>query len=405
MTETLDAPPLAGATHITDYDEISEILRSPDFVQGGFAEGTAEMIPGALITLNGRAHVERRRLFARMFTQDRVDHYIEHGILPETRSALAELRAAGTDETDLVPLSWRILHRVPAMVVGIDVDPDAEVRGRFVRYIREIAKAVTVDWQRGDHGALLAAGKAAKTRFAEEFFVPSLAARRDLVERHRRGEIAAEELPIDVVTVLLLHGDVPDEVMLHEAVGFLMASITTTAQAFPHFVVQLEDWLARHPQRRSVVQDIGFLQRAVDESLRLFVAAPARIRTATKDLVLKCSGRRIAQGQKLALWFGPANASPDFGADTEHFDPEREVRARPDWGLAFGAGAHLCIGRPIVTGVRGRGADPAPHGTMASLAKALYAAGLELVADAPATKDAGTFYDEYASLPVRFTDL
>ena len=80
------------------------------------------------------------------------------------------------------------------------------------------------------------------------------------------------------------------------------------------------------------------------------------------------------------------------------------------WGLAFGQGAHICIGKNLITGVRGSGRDgdgqpDLAHGIPATVAHALFRAGLRLDRSRPATKHPTSIYDEYTSLPVVFTRL
>jgi hypothetical protein len=74
-----------------------------------------------------------------------------------------------------------------------------------------------------------------------------------------------------------------------------------------------------------------------------------------------------------------------FGEDSELFDPYREGQAVKPWGLTFGAGEHLCIGRPLVTGVSARtdGIDDGTAGTLVVMLNALYESGMVLDPDNP----------------------
>jgi cytochrome P450 len=187
-----------------------------------------------------------------------------------------------------------------------------------------------------------------------------------------------------------------DEQPLREASLFLLASTQTTAGALVLFVLRLEAWFDDHPEDRALIaSDPEFLRRAASESLRLTVASPARVRIAREDVVL-ASGRRVAAGEKLALWFGPANAEARFGADAQRFDPHRVVEEGVPWGLAFGIGPHACAGRPLATGIRTPGLEDS---SMVTIVRRLYDAGLELAG--PPVPDQGTHYDAYVSVPIR----
>jgi cytochrome P450 len=409
-----DAPPLRGALDIEDYQEISEILRSPHFDNASLPIGHSQMIPGALTTLDGAEHFARRRLESRLFSGSALQHYDAVALTPTIERCLAGMRkqrsSTGVVHADLVPLIWRMAHQIPATMVGIDDVDSIERTDQFIDCMRRISKATGVDWSVVSQEEVLAAGNAALSQLRTEFFEPSVARRREMIRAFENDELAEDSLPQDLITLLLRNWQPhwAPTVLLSEVSHFINGSVSTTTQAFPRFVVQLSGWLAEHPHHRELVHDIGFLQRAVYESLRLFVASPARMRIATADVVLK-SGRTIARGQRVALWFLPADMQTEqFGPDAASFNPLREVQGRAAWGLAFGGGAHMCIGKPMVTGVSSRREDAtgaAKYGSMATIAAALFGAGMMLDPDRPPVINEATFYTEYSSLGVIFTQL
>jgi cytochrome P450 len=417
MVDVKDSPLLTGAIDVTDYREITEILRSSSFASVAFPLGHATMVPGSLGALDGEEHAARRRLTAKLFGGLAVASYVERALKPTIESALADLFGPGrldpsADQVvraDLVPLTWRLAHSIPALLVGLDGVEGAEASERFIRYLQAIALAVTVDWQRGDHDRILAEGKRAQALLETDFFDASVARRREMVARLRSGGLTEDDLPRDLITLLLLHWkpEWEPELLIRETMFFLVASVTTTAKSFPHFIVNLSRWLDAHPDMRDEARSLPFLQRAANESLRFFVASPARLREAREDVVLTTSERRVAAGERVALWFLPANAQQDeFGEDAAEFNPLREVSGRAPYGLAFGAGVHMCIGKPLITGVTLRddeGNAVPVDGTMAHMAAALFDAGLALDDTRAPRMNDRTYYSEYASLPVVFT--
>ena len=94
-----------------------------------------------------------------------------------------------------------------------------------------------------------------------------------------------------------------------------------------------------------------------------------------------------------------------FGEDAEEFSPHRKPKDVPQWGLAFGGGAHSCPGRPLVTGSRNMAGTIGVDGTLVSVCRRLYAAGLELDPDHPPVRDTSTHYELYTAVPIRFTRL
>jgi len=65
-------------------------------------------------------------------------------------------------------------------------------------------------------------------------------------------------------------------------------------------------------------------------------------RTATRDVEI--GGQRIAEGEKLAMYYGAANRDPSVFADPDRLDITRD---NADKHLAFGFGPHVCIGKRV----------------------------------------------------------
>ena len=130
------------------------------------------------------------------------------------------------------------------------------------------------------------------------------------------------------------------------------------------------------------------------------------LRIAQKDVTLETSGRHFAKGERIALFFTPANRDMQvYGSDAEDFNPHRPMGKKPPpWGLTFGGGVHLCIGRPLVTGLSSAtDGGITTQGTMVRLLRALYAAGIEL--DGEPQRNASSYHDAYASMPVILRNL
>lgn len=402
------AAAMANVTEISDYEEIREVLRSPVFHQGAYVQSSSDFMHDCMTMLDGPRHFQRRRLVGQLFTEASLAAYRDEHLHPVIALTLAEITSQresdGSVRTDLVPLVWRMLYRMAGAITGIDGLDSSAATEDFIAMIRAMGEAVTVDWSRRDSAAVLENGRRQRQAFQEQFFDPSVRRRRAEIERFRADEVTADELPRDLLTLLLLHDDPTwdADLPLRESSVFLIAATQTTAQAFAPFILQLENWLEGHPEDRAkVLGEPEFLTRAAMESLRFFVAAPARIRVATEDITLS-SGRRVSKGERVALFFIPANTqSEHFGDEAESFDPHRDTQGNPRWGLAFGGGAHSCIGRPLVTGNARNQSD----GTMVSIARRLYELGMELDPERQPVADEGTYYYQLSSLPVRFTRL
>lgn len=113
------------------------------------------------------------------------------------------------------------------------------------------------------------------------------------------------------------------------------AGTETTRNTIAVGVAQLassdEDWDAVH-RDRSLVPD------TVEEMLRWASSTPYNRRTVTRDV--QVGGEQLRAGDKVTLWWASANRDPAAFDRPERFD----VRRRPNRHLAFGHGAHFCLG-------------------------------------------------------------
>jgi len=185
-----------------------------------------------------------------------------------------------------------------------------------------------------------------------------------------------------------------------------VAATQTSTHTLPHVLIHFDEWTRDHPEDAGREHDPEFLRLMVNESLRLHQPAPTLLRFATHAVTL-ASGRQIAEGERIALLFTPANRDPEvFGADAQAFNPHRgkadEVGVRP-WGLTFGGGAHVCVGRPLVTGLAKRDGEAPTEGTMMRILRALYAAGVQLDPANPPVPTESSSHDSFSTMPVLLT--
>ena len=100
--------------------------------------------------------------------------------------------------------------------------------------------------------------------------------------------------------------------------------------------------LVRHPdQLRALRDDPSLIPGAVEEMLRFCNPVHYQRRTAVHDTVL--GDKRIAAGDKVAIYYTSANRDEEVFADAESFD----VRRSPNAHLSFGIGAHFCLGAQL----------------------------------------------------------
>jgi len=405
------APPyVASMQLIESYSEIDEVLRSADFIQGSHIE-SGVFLDGSLIKIEGEEHMARRQIFSALVSRAAMHHYENGALIPVIRKVMGELRAAGPGvdgvyRVDLLPLLLTMLHRITALVTGVDNVDTKERTERFRTLVVKLTEAVTAEWSTRGHDEVVKEGLETRRLLVNEFLLPSLERRRELARQYKEGKIAKEALPTDLLMLLCLHGDDarPDDdtYVWREASLFLVASIHTTAQALPHVMVHLTDWFKKHPEDYDKRLDSSFLRLAAMESLRLHQPVPTLLRIAANDVVLS-TGRKVKKGERVALFFVPANRDKSlFGSDANEYNPHRQGKPRlSPWGLTFGGGVHTCIGRPLVTGMFSRPDDrTGTEGTMIRMLHTLFEAGAEMDPERPPIRTAISYSDAYATFPL-----
>ncbi|MBP7334342.1 cytochrome P450 [Niveispirillum sp.] len=119
---------------------------------------------------------------------------------------------------------------------------------------------------------------------------------------------------------------------------FFAAGHETTRASMSTGLVELmaapDQW--RH--LRDHRQDREVLRRAGEECVRYSSPLTHTLRTATEDTEI--GGQRIAEGDRVVLWFHGANRDPAVFTDPERFDVTRQKNEH----LGFAVGKHFCLG-------------------------------------------------------------
>lgn len=384
-----------AVTWLTNYEDVREAFKLRELRQASYDGAKDTVFADVLVTLDGERHGTRRRSEHPLFRPDMVAG-LENAVVPAAAGKLiAQLQSSG--ETDLVNIARLISTAMAARIVGLDDCDTAERLEELSALMAKLHEGVIIEWTTRPREALLAEVSVARDRYRERFLAPSLARR----ENPAAGGAASE----DLIQLLLAQRDalaMDPEKILRESVHYLVATAHTTATAIVHGCHQTWRWIAAHPEEREKCGDQGFVQACMNETLRLQPPSGWQFRIAEQDITLS-SGRRIGAGEKLGLHLVRANQDPlVFGCDAEQFDPYRTPpRHVPPYGLAFGDGAHVCIGMRLVAGVPARSGA---SGVLAAIGMALFASGCMPHRTRPPVSEPNTERHQYRSYPVRFAD-
>ncbi|MGH9023597.1 MAG: cytochrome P450, partial [Acidimicrobiia bacterium] len=162
----------------------------------------------------------------------------------------------------------------------------------------------------------------------------------DMLEYARAVAVEKRAHPGDDLLSILVNAEVDGERLSDEEFEtffflFTVAGNDTTHSALPGGLLAL----IRFPDELDrLIADPHLLPGAVEEMLRFAPPVIHFRRTATRDVEL--DGQLIRSGDKVAVFYPAGNRDPGVFASPDRFDVGRS----PNPHLAFGTGAHVCIG-------------------------------------------------------------
>jgi cytochrome P450 len=390
--------------HLSTFGDIDETLRSPKFVQGQHRQSLM-FLGDTILLIDGNEHFERRRMESELFDRSALQYYESHALRPVVNRIMNGLKADtdGLVHADLVDITRTALYRISASVTGIDGVDEVESTQTFVDWVNLLGEASTVQWSTRPRDVVIAEGLEIRRKFYDRFLGPSIERRHELLRQLRAGTITKQDLPRDVMMTLLLKTDgaFDPDMLVREATLYLIASTRTTLHAVPHTFQHVSDWATKNNHQFSQIADPAFLRAAAGESLRLHPPSPALVRQALEDVTLQ-SGRTFKAGQFVGLLFGPGNRDKTvFGPDADEFNPYRKLPDRvKGWGLSFGGGEHLCIGRSLVTGLSSPKPDETTNGTILNILTSLYQRQARPNEASAPERIATSLYDAYVTYPI-----
>lgn len=395
---------------LTDYKVCEKALLEPDLKQALYDEG-AILMERVLVTLHGKEHRERRVLEMRVFRKNFFRHY-EHEVIPRV---FDEVVQPYVDEgrADVVDFGYRVMVYLAVAFAGIDLQ--TRTREEFddlVRMLRVFGTAATLAQSKLDRNEAKKKIAATLAEFDERFFTPSAERRQALIDRFKAGEIDEDELPMDVLTVLLRNEDklsIERDMIMREVAFYFLAGAHTSVHSLGHVMHHLLSWCEEHPaDRHKLVNDTAMIQRFVHESFRLHPSSPVSMRKALADVEF-LSGDQASEGDTVVINLQQANRDTSvFGDDAAEFNPYREIpKGATETGITFGIGIHACLGKSLAAGQLpkpGETVDPERRqvGMVAWVAQSLLKRGAVKDPDNPGHIDPTITRETWADYPILF---
>lgn len=301
---------------VTSYDAASAVLGDPRF---GVTPLGAAPEEGATLLTDGAPHARLRHMIGKTFTKRRIEALRPRveGLAEDLVEDLARQDGRGDIVGDLAaPLAISVICEL----LGVSLEDRQEFRN-----LADAASAV--DFLAADTDP--EAARQAWTAFGAYIGGIVHAKRSDLgddlisdlitVHDEDDGQLSDYELTTLVLTIM--------------ASGYLTA---TNAIAVGTLLLLQEDLLD------TLSADRTEADRVVSEIVRLQIALIGEVfpRFALEDVEL--AGARINAGDRVLVRLGAANRDPEQFKDPDALRPER-----PAGHLAFGRGAHHCLGAAL----------------------------------------------------------
>ncbi len=401
---------MSNTIELVDYHVCQRALREPDLKQALYDEG-AVLMNRVLVTLHGDEHRARRLLEMRVFRRDFFRHH-EQVVIPQVfDEVMAPVRESG--ETDVVEFGYRMTVSLATAFAGIDMAMHTtEEFDTLIRMLRIFGTAATLGQSKLDRATVKDEIRKVLAEFDERFLAPSVARRLELIQALQAGTIGEDELPMDVLTVLLRNVDnieLDDDMILRETAFFFLAGAHTSVHSLSHSMHHILTWCEEHPEdRQKLVIDTALLQRFVHESFRLHPSSPVSWRKALADMVF-ANGESACSGDKVVISLRAANRDTSvFGPDAAVFNPYRVLPAGiPETGITFGIGMHACLGKNLAAGTLpqpGKSIDPEKRqlGAVTWITHALLAQGASKDPHNPGHLDQTIERETWARYPIRF---
>ena len=319
-----------GFWAITRYEDVRRVSRDPaTFISSG---GTStmdlerpdsasldyQMMAGTLVITDPPRHTKLRALVNKAFTPGAVS-----ALEPYVRRVVGQILddVEGRPSFDFVAdVAARLPYAVICEMLGV---PDEDRIALFVSIKPMLATGI--DMSSGTMLEPMASARGLIDYLSTLIDARGYEPRTDLVSGIVAAELDDERLS--------------KAEMLALCILLFIAGSETTMNAISGGMLAL---LENPGERERLGSDAALMPAAIEEILRwTSPTIVSMVRTATRDVEVR--GREIRAGQKVTMWYGSANRDEEFFADPERFDVARV----PNDHLAFGFGAHFCLGAQL----------------------------------------------------------
>lgn len=311
------------AALITRHADVKTILSDPRFTRPTRGDDAARMTDteeggifnsemSAVIPQHGEAHLAWRRSIGTWFTAKRMNA-LRPGIAAMAEQLIDDMVAKGAPADLKASLGFPLPVWVICDMLGV---PDAD-RDRFSHWSDAMLSMTRFSADEM---------KAAELEFGM-YMAAHIAAKRENPGDDLLSALIADPEPMSDVTLIAT------------GIGLLVAGHETTANMITKMVAML---LEDRSRWESLLADPALVRTAVEESMRMDAnAGLGMARYLTEDVEI--GGTVLPRGTTAMCSMAAANRDEDAFERASEMDLART----PNQHLAFGAGAHACLGQPL----------------------------------------------------------
>ncbi len=303
---------------VARYEDVLRVSRDPaTFCSRQGSRPDSPAIP-SMINMDDPEHRRRRALVNKGLTPRRV---LDHE--PKIRAICEDLvgRGAARGRCDFV---HDVAAPLPMIVIGDLLGVEPEDRDKLLRWSDDLIEGTSVS-------------------ASPEVMMRAMRAFEEYAEYHRHVAADRRARPRDDMMSALVHAEIDgqrldDDAILQESLLILVGGDETTR----HVITGGMEALLRHPgELAKLAADAALVPTAVEEMLRWVTPIQNMNRTATRDVAL--GGVTVRAGDKVLPLYPSANRDERVFADADQFHVDRQ----PNEHLAFGHGAHFCLGASL----------------------------------------------------------
>jgi cholest-4-en-3-one 26-monooxygenase len=306
--------PESGLWGIATYELVEYASTHPAIFSSANGSRPFHGANNHMIDMDNPAHIKRRGLVSKGFTPRRISEH-EPRLRQICDDIIDTVCERGSSE-----LVHDIAAQLPMIVIGDMLGVLPQDRRDVLRWSEDLL---------GTQGV------------GDEDVISKQIAASEAWHEYATGVIAAhKENPQDDLITILLNAEIEGERLTDEDVlGEILLILIGGDETTRHVIAGGMEALMRNPQHwQALLADRSRITQTVEEMLRWVSPIKNMCRTVTRDY--EFGGAQLSAGDQALLLYESANYDETHFDEPTTFQPDRE----PNDHLAFGVGAHFCLG-------------------------------------------------------------